>query len=192
MTYKKGSDKREVILDTAEEMFAERGFGAVTVRQITSKASVRLASIHYYFASKENLFNEVILRRASVINEHRGTLLDQIDIKKLAKQDALLAICRAFILPVTELSTGGDPGWKHYCRLIAITALSSKSLVETFSEFDETATKFVKAIKLALPEISEQNNFYAFQFLLGSTISTFAESTIMKQLSGGKYAASDL
>lgn len=193
MTYKKGSDKKELLLDTAEQMFAERGFDAVTVRQITTKAEVRLASIHYYFNSKENLFHEVILRRANVINEYRSSLLEEIDIVELPTEDALIAICRAFINPLIELSTGDDLGWKHYCRLIAITSLSnSKSLSNTFSEFNVTAMKFIKAIKLALPEITEQDNFYAFQFLLGSTISTFAENNRLEYLSNGKFSSSDL
>lgn len=193
MAYKKGSDKKELILDCAEEMFAERGFDAVTVRQITTKAEVRLASIHYYFSSKENLFHEVIVRRAKVLNERRCNQLEEISISELPTKDALLAICSAFITPLVVLSTDGDPGWKNYCRLIAITALSNNlDSKETFNEFDSTALKFIQAIKLALPNISEQDNFYAFQFLLGSTISTFAENRRLKDLSGGSYKPSDL
>jgi AcrR family transcriptional regulator len=193
MAYKKGSEKKELILDCAEEMFAESGFDAVTVRQITTRAQVRLASIHYYFNSKENLFHEVILRRANVINELRCDLLNEIKFSTLKPTNALLAICDAFISPLVVLSTKQDSGWRHYCRLIAITSLSNNhGLKETFSEFDATAIKFQNAIKLALPDISEQDKFYAFQFLLGSTISTFAESRRLEQLSEGKYMASDL
>lgn len=193
MAYKKGSDKKELILDCAEEMFAERGFDAVTVRQITTKADVRLASIHYYFSSKENLFHEVIVRRANVLNERRCNQLKEVEIAKLPTKNALLAICSAFISPLVALSTDGDVGWKHYCRLIAITALSNNlDPKETFNEFDSTALKFVEAIKLALPKISDQDNFYAFQFLLGSTISTFAENKRLEDLSCGNYKASDL
>jgi hypothetical protein len=43
-----------------------------------------------------------------------------------------------------------------------------------------------------LPNISEQDSFYAFQFLLGSTISTFTESKRLDQLSSGKLLGSDL
>lgn len=193
MAYRKGSNKKELILDCAEEMFAERGFDAVTVRQITARAEVRLASIHYYFSSKENLFHEVIVRRANVLNELRCNQLNEIEISKLPTKDALLAICSAFISPLVVLSTDGEPGWKYYCRLIAITALSNNlDPRETFNEFDSTALKFIEAINLALPKISEQDNFYAFQFLLGSTISTFAENKRLDELSGGSYKSSAL
>lgn len=193
MAYKKGSEKKELILDCAEEMFAENGFDAVTVRQITNKAQVRLASIHYYFNSKENLFHEVIVRRADVINKRRCDALSKVKFSELSEENALLAICDAFISPLVVLSTQEGLGWKHYCRLIAITALSNNhGLKETFSEFDATAIKFLDAIKLAMPGISEQDNFYAFQFLLGSTISTFAESQRLEQLTEGKFVASNL
>lgn len=193
MAYKKGSEKKELILDCAEEMFAENGFDAVTVRQITNKAQVRLASIHYYFNSKENLFHEVIVRRAEVINKRRCDALSKIEFSELTEELALLAICDAFITPLVVLSTQEGLGWKHYCRLIAITALgSNQGVKETFSEFDTTALKFLDAIKRAMPSVAEQDNYYAFQFLLGSTISTFAENRRLEQLSEGKFVASNL
>ena len=41
------------ILDTAEVLFAQKGFAETSLRAITSKAGVNLAAVNYHFGSKE-------------------------------------------------------------------------------------------------------------------------------------------
>lgn len=50
---------RERILYEAESLFAERGFYAVTVREITKAAKCNLAAVNYHFGNKQNLYMEV-------------------------------------------------------------------------------------------------------------------------------------
>lgn len=58
------SDKREHILNVAEELFAEKGFDGTSVRDIAQSAGVNLAMISYYFGSKEKLLESLIELRA--------------------------------------------------------------------------------------------------------------------------------
>ncbi len=53
-----GSKKR--ILWAAGEIFSETGFRQATIRQISRQAGVNVASINYYFQSKENLYVETL------------------------------------------------------------------------------------------------------------------------------------
>ncbi len=48
------------ILDTAESIFAERGFFRTTMRQIALKAEFALGTIYSYFGSKKQLYGKVI------------------------------------------------------------------------------------------------------------------------------------
>lgn len=48
------------LLHIAIEVFAERGFRATTVREICSRASVNVASVNYYFRSKEALYSKAL------------------------------------------------------------------------------------------------------------------------------------
>jgi AcrR family transcriptional regulator len=57
------NDKREDILDIAERLFAEQGFEAVSVREISREAEINIAMISYYFGSKEKLYEEIIKRK---------------------------------------------------------------------------------------------------------------------------------
>ncbi len=49
------------ILRAALEIFAERGFKATTVRDICQRAEVNVASVNYYFSSKEALYRDVLV-----------------------------------------------------------------------------------------------------------------------------------
>ena len=62
---KKENDKfaKERILDTAEELFAQNGYSAVSVRQITTLAQCNLAAVNYHFGNKKNLYLEVFRSR---------------------------------------------------------------------------------------------------------------------------------
>src|SRR5687768_14605648 len=51
----KGDQTRTLILDTALEMFRERGYERTTMRAIAEKADVSLGNAYYYFHSKEYL-----------------------------------------------------------------------------------------------------------------------------------------
>ncbi|TOE36321.1 TetR family transcriptional regulator, partial [Vibrio parahaemolyticus] len=49
------STTKEKILDVAEGLFAEYGFNDTSLRTITGKANVNLASVNYHFGDKKTL-----------------------------------------------------------------------------------------------------------------------------------------
>lgn len=51
------------ILDEAEELFAQRGYHAVSIREITKAADSNLAAVNYHFGNKQNLYLEVFRSR---------------------------------------------------------------------------------------------------------------------------------
>ena len=50
------------ILDAAERVFAERGFGGATMQAIADASGLPKANLHYYFTSKETLYRRVVER----------------------------------------------------------------------------------------------------------------------------------
>ena len=47
------SDTKKLILDVAERLFADRGFSATSLRELTSEAGTNVASVNYHVGSKE-------------------------------------------------------------------------------------------------------------------------------------------
>lgn len=61
------NDKQQFILDVAEAVFFSNGFRNTTIRKITVAAQINTAMLHYYFRSKEHLFEQVLLRKITLI-----------------------------------------------------------------------------------------------------------------------------
>lgn len=55
-------ETERAILDAAERVFAEHGFGGATMQAIADAARLPKANLHYYFASKERLYRRVVER----------------------------------------------------------------------------------------------------------------------------------
>lgn len=55
------------MLDAAEELFAERGYAAVTVRAIAERAGVSHALVHRYLGGKAELYRAVLRRNEDAI-----------------------------------------------------------------------------------------------------------------------------
>jgi AcrR family transcriptional regulator len=68
------TDKREQILEAAEELFAAKGFEGTSIRELARKAKINIAMVSYYFGSKENLLTALVEHRASVLFEKLALL----------------------------------------------------------------------------------------------------------------------
>ena len=57
-------ETRRRLLQAAGEIFADRGFHAATIKEITDRAGASLASVNYHFRDKHELYVEVLRRLA--------------------------------------------------------------------------------------------------------------------------------
>ena len=53
-------ETQRLILDAAEKVFAEAGFGGATMQLIADLAGLPKANLHYYFTTKEELYRKVV------------------------------------------------------------------------------------------------------------------------------------
>ncbi|MCH8327501.1 MAG: helix-turn-helix transcriptional regulator, partial [Candidatus Marinimicrobia bacterium] len=59
-TREKTAEKREKILESAMDTFAEKGFDGANMRQIARGAGVNKYMLYYHFEDKKTLFEQVL------------------------------------------------------------------------------------------------------------------------------------
>ena len=62
-------DTRELILETAEKLFYEKGYDSTSVRELSSATGLSVAGIYYFFADKEELLYTVLNRTIAGLND---------------------------------------------------------------------------------------------------------------------------
>ena len=77
---------RAAILEAAEEVFLEKGFGAAPMSEIARRADVTKSLLHHHFGSKEGLWSAVKLRR---FEGYAG-----LQMRMLAEQEPTAALLR--------------------------------------------------------------------------------------------------
>lgn len=80
---RKSVQTKNKILTAALDEFASRGFAGTRVDQIAQVAGVNKAMIYYYFASKEELFNELIRLEMEQLKQELGEVLSERDFNSL-------------------------------------------------------------------------------------------------------------
>ncbi len=83
-------DKKKHILESAEKLFAVKGFEASTVRDIADEAGVNLAMISYYFGSKEKMMESLFQERMINTKLKVQQLLNNDHISPFGKVEIML------------------------------------------------------------------------------------------------------
>jgi len=55
-----GTDKQEIIINVAKQLFSEKGYAATGIREIAEKSGLSLGNFYNYFKNKEELFKHLI------------------------------------------------------------------------------------------------------------------------------------
>ncbi|WNG39035.1 TetR/AcrR family transcriptional regulator [Archangium violaceum] len=110
----RGSETRELILVTAERLFAEHGVEAVSNRQVSEAAGQsNNFAVGYHFGSKEELVVAIVRRHSESVERRRTEMLAEI-----AGSPDLRDWMSCLVRPATEhLASLGIPSW--YARFIA-------------------------------------------------------------------------
>jgi AcrR family transcriptional regulator len=68
------ADPRQALLDAAERLLIEVGYGGISARRLAKEAGVNLGLVHYHFGSMENVFLEVLERFTARLTERQRDL----------------------------------------------------------------------------------------------------------------------
>ncbi len=158
------SQTRLKILDAAERLFGEEGYTAASLRQITAAAGVNLAAIHYHFGSKEELLDELVMRKAVPVNEERLESLRRLREAAGSNPIAVEDLLEAFLAPAFYAADKSPEFAKLMGRLHAeglMPAVARK-------HFGPVAERFLAEMRLALPELTEEEMAWRLHFTIGA------------------------
>ncbi len=181
-------DRKADILLAAEKLFAQRGYHAVTIREIATEAGVPLALVGYYYGPKHELFHAIFAHWNSTIEE-RLHALRAIDIDP---QDAttLPRIVDAFTGPVLRLRASSEG--EYYALLVAreLYHLQEETDRVMRAYFDPLALAFIEALALSLPHATRAQVAWCYQFALGALLHHISDTRV-ERLSNGESKAGD-
>jgi len=177
---------RDRILSTAEQLFAESGIAATSMRSITSMARVNLAAVNYHFGSKEALIEAVYERRLEPLNKAR--LRNLIALEQEYSDDPIPPekILAAFILPLLEISVGEGKQTLNIMRLISRTySEAAKQFRKLFAEsYHKVLERYQSALSKTYPKLPPEVINLRLQFTIGAMSHSFVESELLGLISG--------
>lgn len=184
---------RRHILRSAERVFADRGFRAMTLREVTRHARVNLAAVNYHFGSKQALIRAVMRRHFEPVNAARLRLLEQAVAVHHPAPAPVETIFAALFRPVfdTALREGADGR-----RLSAIIGRALTEPAEFLRGihrefFAELGTRFLAELRRTFPGMPESELQYRFFLAVSTMLGALLEQIRLDNLSGGRVDAAD-
>jgi AcrR family transcriptional regulator len=123
-----GDERRDQILNTAVELFSQKGFKGTTTKEIAKAAGVSEAMVFRHFTSKEELYGAILDAKACIDGTHMFPWEGNKDLQKaFAERDDI-----AFFYLIAL-----DAMKKHqtdvaFMRLLFYSALEEHDLAENF------------------------------------------------------------
>jgi len=115
MKHEQDANLEQLILETAEKLFLEKGFAMTSTTEIAKKVGCNQALVHYYFRTKENLFQSIFAKKirlllSSIIENSQKDISFEEKLK--AKIESHFEMIRANprlpFLVVNELTTNPE------------------------------------------------------------------------------------
>jgi AcrR family transcriptional regulator len=189
----KADKTRSDIMRAAEQLFAEKGFRAMTLRDVTREAQVNLAAVNYHFGSKQKLMLAVIRNRFEPINVERLKQLDALIAEHAPAPLPVHAIFDALFRPLFESAsteTGVDYG---LMQMIGRAITEPADFISTIHKelFTELSLRFMTELQRSCPHISATAHHYRFFFAISTMIGTIIEQVLLENLSEGTLDPTD-
>lgn len=188
-------DTRDRLLNTAQRLFAEQGFTATSLRQITQEAEANVASVNYHFGSKEEMLSELIRRRVEPINERRFALLEKYRAEAAGQPIPLEKIFEALFLPFFQIvAPDTEEDMMHLMRIIERTVSEQPELRKAVYEdhFKMLVFTILEALRETMPELEMGELHWRFHFALSLMLSSMTTRHRVENTSQGLCDTDDL
>ncbi|WP_062270817.1 TetR/AcrR family transcriptional regulator [Endozoicomonas arenosclerae] len=142
---------RDIILDTAERLMAERGIDSVSLNEIVRESKQKNASaLQYHFGNKEGLVKAIYDKHKPGIEVRRKELFNQLD-----DEPSLLDLVEVLALPMIEEIDNPDGGMNYLLFLSRIRYHQVNPQLEKNARQSPVLVKLSKMISSHLSHLPE-------------------------------------
>jgi AcrR family transcriptional regulator len=180
----------ELILDAAEYLFSRNGLYGVTLRDVAKQVGIHTTLVHYYFQDKQNLFEAVFARRASVTSDRRVDALQAYEAEA-GDNPTVEGALHAFLDTDLDLYYEGGENWMSYAAFCARVSTTPEGAELMDKHFDPVVLKLVAILKRALPDYSDEDIFWGYHFVTSALMNTLARTGRFDKLSNGLCMSDD-
>lgn len=164
-----GEETRKRILDTAEQMLGQHGIAGLSLRQVTAKAGVNLAAVHYHFGSKEGLVKALVHRVMDPVNRERLRLLDLLEEEAGGEPVPPADLVTAFLHPIMIWSKDKDSLKQHVQMMGRVIGDPDQFYGSIAPEqFQQVKARFFAAFERSLPHLNPEQLFWRLMFMVGA------------------------
>ena len=183
---------RTAVLAAAERLYADRGFGEVTLRDIVAEANVNLAAVNYHFGSKDELIAELFVTRGLATNRERLSELKAAE-EKGGGRASIEEIFRALVGPTLRGCLGPDREASTAARFMIRASIEAVAPIRRIRNREiDHLRKFTAAMRRALPDRDEVDLYWALHFALAMSHHTIREKERLAKLSEGQCDLNDV
>ncbi|TXY05392.1 TetR/AcrR family transcriptional regulator [Vibrio mimicus] len=182
------SSTKEKILDVAEGLFAEYGFNDTSLRTITSKAGVNLASVNYHFGDKKTLVRAVLNRYLEAFMPEMKQSLELLN----ERDDYDMAeVFEALRVPLRSLNELRPNGTSRFMLLIGRGYTDVQGHLRWFitNRYNDVLTLFTNSVLKANPSLTRETLFWRLHFTLGTCVFTMASSQALAEIAENDFGS---
>lgn len=172
---------KEKIIQVAEGLFAEQGFNDTSLRAITSKADVNLASVNYHFGDKKSLIRAVLNQYLEAFMPALGRALTELEQQP---HHDMQAVFEAIKKPLMNLNAVRDNGASRFMLLVGRGYSDVQGHLRWFitNHYDDVLQQFITAVHRASPDLTREQLFWRLHFVLGTCVFTMASSQALMEI----------
>jgi AcrR family transcriptional regulator len=172
---------KDRLLDAAEGLFCERGFEGTSIRDIAASAGCNIASVNYYFGSKEKLYEEVWHRHLFPMRDVRIASINKVMSQSEAQLNLeylLKSFADTFVGSMVDTSIAS-----RLSKLMAREYIDSHLPTNMFINevIKPTMTAMHKAIMKTCPDLDESKVLLVIFSVIGQLVHVVHVKTMFEQ-----------
>lgn len=181
------TEAKRRLLDSAEHLFAERGFETVSVRDITQLAKANVAAINYHFGTRDGLIGLVVTRYLAPINDERLARLESLERKWSGKAVPVEEILDAYVRPLMGIVRKSELSERLFCTLLGrIFALQGQGYPPAIEEqARQVNERFTRALGKSLPSVVPEELVWRHHLVVGAMIHLLIHQETLQRTSNG-------